>query len=53
MSQWLDKKGEQTSDTPPIRIEITLTGLVDDLMRRLGTPDGNALRVRDGVAPRP
>lgn len=37
---------------PPITINITLPDLAQAL-ERFATPDGEALRTRDGVSPRP
>jgi hypothetical protein len=46
-------KEDEPSGFPPITINITLPDMAQSMQRMFGTPDGESLRVRDGVSPRP
>lgn len=46
-------ESDEPAPAPAIYINLTLPDMAASMQRMFGTPDGESLRVRDGVSPRP
>lgn len=53
LKAFLAKMEKDEPTTPPIYINITLPDMAQSMQRMFGTPDGESLRTRESVTPRP